>query len=46
MPFLKKINNILYFNPGSAGPKRFNLPRTIGFLEFFPGDVKGRIINL
>ena len=46
IPFLKQINNILYFNPGSAGPKRFNLPRTIGFLDFFPGEVKGRIINL
>ena len=44
--FLKKINYILYFNPGGDVPKRFNLPRTIGFLDCFLGDVKGRMINL
>src|SRR6266481_8820543 len=26
-------NGVLYFNPGSAGPKRFNLPTSVGFLE-------------
>lgn len=26
-------NGVLYFNPGSAGPRRFRLPVTIGFLQ-------------
>ena len=26
-------NDVLYFNPGSAGPRRFRLPVTIGILE-------------
>ena len=25
-------NGVLYFNPGSAGPKRFNLPVSLGKL--------------
>src|SRR5690349_21254746 len=26
-------NKVLYFNPGSAGPRRFRLPVTLGFLQ-------------
>jgi hypothetical protein len=26
-------HGVLYFNPGSAGPRRFTLPITIGILE-------------
>jgi uncharacterized protein len=36
----------LLFNPGSAGPKRFNLPRTVGMLEIRDAQLSSRIINL
>lgn len=36
----------LLFNPGSAGPKRFNLPRTIGLLELYQDRIASRIITL
>jgi hypothetical protein len=28
---------VLYFNPGSCGPRRFELPITIGMLQLNPG---------
>ena len=28
---------VLYLNPGSAGPKRFSLPRSVALLEVMPG---------
>jgi uncharacterized protein len=36
----------LLFNPGSAGPKRFTLPRSVGLLELTEEDVVSRIITL
>lgn len=36
----------LLFNPGGAGPKRFNLPRTVGLLELHEDHIEPRIINL
>jgi uncharacterized protein len=36
----------LLFNPGSAGPKRFNLPRTVGLLEIHQEGITSRIIEL
>jgi putative phosphoesterase len=32
-PEISWTHGVLYFNPGSAGPRRFNLPVTIGILE-------------
>jgi len=37
---------VLYFNPGSAGPRRFKLPITVGSLEIVDGKVNGQIIDL
>jgi len=37
---------VLYFNPGSAGPKRFKLPVTVGRLEIIDGKVSSKIIDL
>jgi uncharacterized protein len=34
---------VLYINPGSAGPRRFSLPVTVGFLEIVSGAPRGRI---
>ena len=36
----------LLFNPGSAGPKRFSLPRSVGLLELTEESVAPRIITL
>ncbi len=32
-PSIKRKNNVLYFNPGSAGKKRFSLPITLGRIK-------------
>lgn len=36
----------LLFNPGSAGPKRFSLPRTVGLIELHDEQVASHIIEL
>jgi predicted phosphodiesterase len=32
-PRIETIHGLLYLNPGSAGPRRFNLPVTLAILE-------------
>lgn len=39
-------NGVLHFNPGSAGPRRFNLPVSIGRLTIESGKVRGEIITI
>jgi uncharacterized protein len=39
-------NNVLYFNPGSAGPRRFLLPVTVGRLRLDGARIIGEIIPL
>jgi putative phosphoesterase len=39
-------NGVLYFNPGSAGPRRFQLPVSVGRLIVENGRVRGEIIEL
>jgi hypothetical protein len=39
-------DGVLYFNPGSAGPRRFRLPVTIGTLKIEAGKVQTQIIVL
>jgi putative phosphoesterase len=39
-------NGVLYFNPGSAGPRRFRLPVTIGRLTVNGGNVSGEIVEI
>ncbi len=39
-------DGVLYFNPGSAGPRRFTLPITLGKLEIVDGKISGTILNL
>ncbi|MBL1272111.1 MAG: metallophosphoesterase family protein [Oceanospirillales bacterium] len=38
--------DVLYFNPGGAGPRRFTLPITVGRLEVKEDSVVGKIIEL
>jgi putative phosphoesterase len=37
---------VLYFNPGSAGPKRFRLPVTVGRLLLKNGQVSAEIVEI
>jgi hypothetical protein len=37
---------VLYFNPGSAGPRRFKLPVSVGRLMIEGGTVRGEIVEL
>lgn len=39
-------DGVLYFNPGSAGPRRFKLPVSIGRLIISNGRVTGKIVVL
>jgi len=39
-------NGVLYFNPGSAGPRRFRLPITVGKLVIGGSTIIGEIIPL
>jgi hypothetical protein len=36
-------NGVLYFNPGAAGPRRFQLPVSVGKLTIEEGKVKSEI---
>ncbi|MGQ0811281.1 MAG: metallophosphoesterase family protein [Nitrospiraceae bacterium] len=38
-PRKERLGGILLFNPGSAGPKRFRLPRRLGILNIKEGRV-------
>jgi len=40
------IGDVLYFNPGGAGPRRFTLPITVGRLQVSEDGVVGEIIEL
>jgi len=39
-------NGVLYFNPGSAGPRRFKLPISVGRLTIENGKIKAKILLL
>jgi putative phosphoesterase len=44
-PLIENRNGILYLNPGSAGPRRFKLPVTLGLLTI-DGAVTAEVVNL
>jgi uncharacterized protein len=37
---------VMYLNPGSAGPKRFSLPVTVGIVTVGGGGVTARVVEL
>ena len=37
---------VLYFNPGSAGPKRFKLPVSVGKIHIVDGELRPGIVEL
>ena len=45
-PLAQTHDGVLWFNPGSAGPKRFSLPVSLGFLEIEDGQVRHRHLRL
>jgi putative phosphoesterase len=46
-PTLYKKKGVLYFNPGSCGPRRFNLPISIGRLNIgADGEISAEIVPL
>ncbi len=46
IPKIETRHGVLYFNPGSAGPRRFNLPVTLGKLVVENGCVRAEIIEV
>jgi predicted phosphodiesterase len=47
VPMFYKRKGVLYFNPGSCGPRRFQLPVTVGTLTFeADGELEAKIIPL
>lgn len=45
-PLIQKRDEVLFVNPGSAGPRRFSLPVSLGFLEIEGGAVRAKIQTL
>ncbi len=45
-PKIEEKNGVLYFNPGSAGPRRFSLPVSVGKLTIEGGRVQAAFIEL
>lgn len=45
-PLIERVKDVLYFNPGSAGPRRFSLPVSVGFLEIRNGKIEPRLVML
>jgi len=45
-PKMEEKNGVLYFNPGSAGPRRFRLPASVGRLEIRAGRLFGELVSL
>ena len=45
-PLQQTRHGVLYINPGSAGPRRFKLPITVGMLHIDGLDVRGELIEL
>jgi predicted phosphodiesterase len=39
-------DGVLFFNPGSAGPRRFKLPVSVGRLILEDGRVRGELSQL
>jgi putative phosphoesterase len=45
-PLVERRHGILYVNPGSAGPRRFRLPVSVGQLIVRGTDIDARLITL
>jgi putative phosphoesterase len=45
-PAVRESGGVLYLNPGSAGPRRFNLPVSVAWLEIEAGKLQARLVSL
>jgi putative phosphoesterase len=45
-PYEARLGHTILFNPGSAGPRRFSLPRTVGLLLIDDSGIHTRIQHL
>jgi uncharacterized protein len=45
-PDIAEKNGVIYFNPGSAGPRRFALPITVGRLRIVAGRLDPQLIPI
>jgi len=45
-PKINDKDDVLYINPGSAGPRRFTLPISVGMLKINGKKIMPRIINI
>jgi putative phosphoesterase len=45
-PVVKRKDGVLYLNPGSAGPQRFDLPVTLALLELSGNGLRARLVDL
>jgi uncharacterized protein len=45
-PLIEERSGVLYVNPGSAGPRRFTLPISVGELLIDRGSVRARLKTL
>ena len=45
-PLLEWRHGVLYMNPGSAGPRRFSLPVSIGLLDVSADGLQPRLVTL
>ena len=45
-PKMEEKNGVLYFNPGSSGPRRFRLPVSVGRLTIVAGKVRAQLVEL
>jgi Predicted phosphoesterase len=46
VPKQEMRNGVLYFNPGSAGPRRFKLPICVGKLVVIGENIRGEIVKI
>jgi putative phosphoesterase len=47
VPNYYRRKGVLYFNPGSCGPRRFDLPVTVGLLELTSGgELNATVVHL
>jgi putative phosphoesterase len=45
-PKMEEKSGVLYFNPGSAGPRRFSFPVSVGKLTIGAGKVQAELVEL
>jgi putative phosphoesterase len=45
-PHMERKNDVLYLNPGSAGPRRFKLPVTLALVQIQGHDLNPKFLKL